>query len=231
MFNVRSRAGVVAVTAGATLLVALPVVSLGAVPAVDHLSGNANETARDVVTSAPKPSLPAHAQAPAVRPAPLAQTPANSDSAPTRPTQAPRSAPADSHSRAPQHSSQSRGRGHSRALARGHAGGSPQGEAAGQDEQAPQASDKDDQAPQASDKKRKAASGDDTNAAPESGDETVSGLATDVEIADGSAAAPRDASPATLPFTGLQLALMGVFGLMAVAGGALLRRGVRDRRA
>lgn len=221
MFNVRSRAGVVAVTAGATLLVALPVVSLGAVPAVDHLPGNANETARDVVTSAPKPSLPAHAQAPAVTPAPRAQTPANSDSAPTRPTQAPRSAPADGHSRAPQHSSQSRGRGHSRALARGHAGGSPQGEAAGQD----------DQAPQASDKKRKAASGDDTNAAPESGDETVSGLATDVEIADGSAAAPRDASPATLPFTGLQLALMGMFGLMAVAGGALLRRGVRDRRA
>jgi hypothetical protein len=204
MFNVRSRAGVVAVTAGATLLVALPVVSLGAVPAVDHLTGNANETARDVVTSAPKPSLPAHAQAPAVRP-----------------TQAPRSAPADGHSGASRHSSQSRGRGHSRARARGHAGGSPQGEAAGQD----------DQAPQASDKKRKAASGDDTNAAPESGDETVSGLATDVEIADGSAAAPRDASPATLPFTGLQLALMGMFGLMAVAGGALLRRGVRDRRA
>jgi hypothetical protein len=221
MFNVRSRAGVVAVTAGATLLVALPVISLGAVPAVDHLPGHANETAGDVVTSAPKPSLPAHAQAPAVRPAPRAQTPANSDSAPTRSTRAPRSAPADGHSRAPQHSSQSRGRGHSRARARGHAGGSPQGEAAGQD----------DQAPQASDKKRKAASGDDTNAAPESGDETVSGLATDVEIADGSAAAPRDASPATLPFTGLQLALMGMFGLMAVAGGALLRRGVRDRRA
>ena len=221
MFDVRSRAGVVAVTAGATLLVALPVVSLGAVPAVDHLPGHANETARDMVTSAPKPSLPAHAQAPAVRPAPRAQTPANSDSAPTRPTQAPRSAPADDHSRAPQHSSQSRGRGHSRARAGGHAGGSPQGEAAGQDGQAPQASDK----------KRKAASGDDTNAAPESGDETVSGLATDVEIADGSAAAPRDASPATLPFTGLQLALMGMLGLMAVAGGALLRRGVRDRRA
>jgi len=224
MFNVRSRAGVVAVTAGATLLVALPVVSLGAVPAVDHLPGHANETARDVVTSAPKPSLPAHAQAPAVRPAPRAQTPANSDSAPTRPTQAPRSAPADDHSRAPQHSSQSRGRGHSRA----RAGGSPQGEAA-----SPQgeAAGQDDQAPQAADKKRKAPSGDDTNAAPESGDETVSGLATDVEIADGSAAAPRDASPATLPFTGLQLALMGMFGLMAVAGGALLRRGVRDRRA
>ena len=221
MFNVRSRAGVVAVTAGATLLVALPVVSLGAVPAVDHLPGHANETARDVVTSAPKPSLPAHAQAPPVRPAPRAQTPANSNSAPSRSTRAPGSTPADGHSRAPQHSSQSRGRGHSRARAGGHAGGSPQGDAAGQD----------DQAPQASDKKRKAASGDDTNAAPESGDETVSGLATDVEIADGSAAAPRDASPATLPFTGLQLALMGMFGLMAVAGGALLRRGVRARRA
>jgi hypothetical protein len=227
MFNVRSRAGVVAVTAGATLLVALPVVSLGAVPAVDHLPGHANETARDVVTSAPKPSLPAHAQAPAVRPAPRAQTPANSNSAPSRSTRAPGSTPADGHSRAPQHSSQSRSRGHSRAPARGHAGGSPQeaggspqGEAAGQD----------DQAPHASDKKRKATDKE-TKAAPDSGDETVSGLATDVEIADGSAAAPRDASPATLPFTGLQLALMGMFGLMAVAGGALLRRGVRDRRA
>ena len=181
-----------------------------------------------MVTSAPKPSLPAQAQAPAVRPAPRAQTPANSNSAPTRPTQAPRSAPADDHSRAPQHSSQSRGRGHSRARAGGPAGASPQGEAASpQGEPAGQ----DDQAPQAADKKRKAPSGDDPNGAPDSGDETVSGLATDVEIADGTADAPGDASPATLPFTGLQLALMGMLGLMAVAGGALLRRGVRDRRA
>jgi hypothetical protein len=51
--------------------------------------------------------------------------------------------------------------------------------------------------------------------------------ATDVEIADEAAEAPRDASPATLPFTGLQLALMLTAGLAVLATGAALRWTVR----
>jgi hypothetical protein len=47
---------------------------------------------------------------------------------------------------------------------------------------------------------------------------------TDVQIADQAAEAPADASPSTLPFTGLQLTLMAMLGLAAIAGGAALRR-------
>jgi hypothetical protein len=35
---------------------------------------------------------------------------------------------------------------------------------------------------------------------------------------------PEDASPETLPFTGLQLALIVMAGLAALAGGLVLRR-------
>jgi len=49
--------------------------------------------------------------------------------------------------------------------------------------------------------------------------------ATDVEIA---AADSGDAGgPASLPFTGLQLTLLGIVGMAALAGGALLRRAAR----
>jgi hypothetical protein len=40
-----------------------------------------------------------------------------------------------------------------------------------------------------------------------------------------------DASPASLPFTGFQLTLMAIFGLAAIAAGAALWRGARQRRA
>jgi hypothetical protein len=43
---------------------------------------------------------------------------------------------------------------------------------------------------------------------------------------------PDDASPANLPFTGLQLALMAIVGLAALVGGVALRRGLlRSERA
>ncbi|MEA2409116.1 MAG: hypothetical protein QOE69_3235, partial [Thermoleophilaceae bacterium] len=54
---------------------------------------------------------------------------------------------------------------------------------------------------------------------------------TDVQIADQTVDLPADASPSTLPFTGLQLALMALLGLAALAAGTALRRGVRERRA
>jgi hypothetical protein len=44
-------------------------------------------------------------------------------------------------------------------------------------------------------------------------------------------ALPDDASPETLPFTGLQLLLVAMTGLAAIGGGAALRRRVQRGRA
>lgn len=210
MLNVRSRAGVIGVTAGATVLLALPVVSLGQVPSVDQVAGQVHDAAKGVVQAAPAPSLPA----PATRPAPRA--PAQSRSAPAG------SAPAQSHSAPPQRSSagSSSSHGGGSGASSAHAGAAEKAAADGGERQ---------HRPEASGDKKK-------NAAPDLGDvgkETpATGIpATDVQIADGTADAPRDASPGTLPFTGLQLALMAMLGLAAIAGGALLRRGVRHPQA
>jgi hypothetical protein len=50
---------------------------------------------------------------------------------------------------------------------------------------------------------------------------------TDTQIADEPASAPRDASPTMLPFTGLQLAMLLLTGLAAVAAGSVIRRTAR----
>jgi hypothetical protein len=212
MLNVRSRAGVIGVTAGATVLLALPVVSLGQVPSVDQVAGQVHDAASGVVEAAPAPSLPAPAQAPATRPAPRA--PAQSRSAPAG------SAPAQSHSAPPQRSSAG--------SSSSHGGGSGASSAHARAAEKAPAGGEGDRRAEASDKKKR-------NPAPDFGDpatETPPTIpATDVDIADGTADAPRDASPGTLPFTGLQLALMGMLGLAAIAGGALLRRGARHPQA
>ena len=64
------------------------------------------------------------------------------------------------------------------------------------------------------------------------GDQAASGpdasaSQTDTEIADDPASAPREASPDTLPFTGLQLALLLLAGTAALAAGSVLRRTAR----
>jgi hypothetical protein len=45
-------------------------------------------------------------------------------------------------------------------------------------------------------------------------------------VADEAVELPEDASPATLPFTGLQLALLALIGLGTAAGGVLVRQRV-----
>jgi hypothetical protein len=214
MLNVRSRAGVIGVTAGATVLLAVPVVAFAQVPSVDQVVGDVNDGAQGVVEKAPAQSLPAPAQAPATKPAPRA--PAQSRSAPGG------SAPAQSHSAPPQRSSAQRSSGSSSSHAGGNGASSAHARAA---ETAPAAGGERHRRPAASDDKT-------TNAAPDFGDPTMAQApATDVQIADGTVDAPRDASPGTLPFTGLQLALMAMLGLAAIAGGALLRRGARHPQA
>jgi hypothetical protein len=44
------------------------------------------------------------------------------------------------------------------------------------------------------------------------------------EVAGDTVELPKDASPATLPFTGLQLALMALAGVAAATAGLTLRR-------
>lgn len=50
---------------------------------------------------------------------------------------------------------------------------------------------------------------------------------TDTQIADDPASATSEASPETLPFTGLQLALVLMAGLAALAAGSVMRRTAR----
>jgi hypothetical protein len=208
MLNVRSRAGVIGVTAGATVLLAVPVVAFAQVPSVDQVVGDVNDAAQGVVEKAPARSLPA----PAATPAPGA--PAQSRSAPGG------SSPAQSHSAPPQRSSEQRSSGSSSSHGGGSGASSAHARAA---EKAPADGER---------HRRPEASGDKRNAAPDFGDPTMAATpATDVQIADGTADAPGDASPGALPFTGLQLALMAMLGLMAIAGGALLRRGARHAQA
>jgi len=205
MSDLRSRAVVLGVTSGAAVLLAVPVVASGQVPGVDQVVGGVNHAAQRVVQAAPAPPvrLPAAPTAPAPRPAPAAQAPA-----PAAPAPAPApSAPATTTRSATATASQ--GSGGSVGSAGGHSANRKQangGSSAGSVS-----------AHAAADRKARAA------------DDAAAG--TDTQIADDPASAPRDASPATLPFTGLQLALMVMLGMAALAAGAALRRGVRTRRA
>ena len=56
MHAFRSRVGVISVTAGTAVVLALPVVAVGQVPGVDQVVGRVKETANSV---APLPAAPA----------------------------------------------------------------------------------------------------------------------------------------------------------------------------
>jgi hypothetical protein len=86
MLNLRSRAAVAGVTAGAVVLLALPVVAAGQVPAADGVIGGVGDTVSGV-TSAP----------PVVAPVPVPAPPAPADqSREASPAPAPAAAPAAS---------------------------------------------------------------------------------------------------------------------------------------
>ena len=208
MFVVRSRAGVAGVTAGAAVLLALPVVAAGQVPVVDQVVGGVAETAQSLAAPAPAtkpaPSPAPPASAPAANPAP---PPAPSAAAPAPPAAG--SAPAA----APRQvtAAGALGSGGARSGSRQPAGATSA--AKGGSENVTRA-------------KRRAGSEERATAAQDDG-----AGRTDVEIASQPADLPEDASPDTLPFTGLQLALIAMIGLAAIASGAALRRGARHPRA
>jgi len=203
MLNVRSRASVVGVTTGAAVLLALPVVAFGQVPGVDQVVGGVQETAEGLAPSAPAPAAPALPAPPVSAPAPAPQgtapkpAPAPAAPAPSAQRQSAPAASAPSGDRAVSASSSSS----RRASASGDGGGSNDRAGA--------------KAGAAADEKTANASQDD------------GGAPTDVEIASQAADLPEEANPSTLPFTGLQLALMAALGLAVAAGGVALRRGAR----
>jgi len=200
MFDLRSRAGIVGFATGATLL-ALPVVAAGQVPVVDRVVGGVTETAQSL---APPPVPPVTLPAPVAKPAPPAPVPAlpaPPSPGPAAPAPAPGPAPVPASAPAPR------------------VAAAPAISAGDRTPPSPPAKAK------ASGKQRggataRAASGEvasdaQSNSAGDQGTGT-----TVVDAADSGDAG----GPAALPFTGLQLVLLGMAGLAALAGGALLRR-------
>jgi hypothetical protein len=206
MFDLRSRAGIAGVATGATLL-ALPVVATGQVPVVDQVVGGVTQTAQSL-TAAPVPQ--AELPAPAGKPAPL---PPRAGPAPVPAASVPAAPPAPAPREAPSTSAPNIPAGGD--AARSSKRRSPGAREAGGQQGSASAS--------GSSGERASAAQADTGA-----DSSASGEAdgaTDVEIA---AADSGDAGgPASLPFTGLQLGLLGIVGMAALAGGALLRRAAR----
>lgn len=189
----------VSVTAGAAIFLALPVVASGQVPGVEQVVGGVTETAESIAPAPVSQALPAppgRVPAPASKPAPAPSAPAPAAQAPAAAAPA-ASAPRQS---APAAAAQARSSS-SNASARGasKAGAAAKGDGSVR-------------ADGASDARARASQSE------AAGESASSGAATPV------ANLQEDSSPATLPFTGLQLALILMAGLTALAGGVALRR-------
>ena len=210
MLDVRSRAGIMAVTTGAALLLALPVVAAGQVPNVGDVVGGVKDRvpAPPVSVPAPPVQLPPQASPPA--PAPKAQNSPPPRSPSAQPPEAPPSSP-PAHGRSKKPSASSGGGGGDQPGSPGDAPGASQGGGSG------------DGGSEDGDSKAGGDGGGTKGVSQEGGN-----VPTDVQIADQAAEAPVDASPSTLPFTGFQLALMVALGLAAVGTGFALRRGARS---
>ena len=236
MQGLRSRAGIVAMTAGAFALLSVPVIALGKGP--PEVKGGGKDTAATV--AAPEAGVPdpppGQAQQPAA-PAPKAAPPGQAKPKRTPPGHAKRQAapPAPVPGRGPDGSgppghSADKAKPQPRGHARGHTKHNPSSEPA----------DGSSEPGSAPDQPGGAGSPDEPSRSPSgSPDEldVTGGIdlpsADDVTSGDGGVPAavaadtvelPEDASPETLPFTGFGLAFITLGGLAALAGGWLLRR-------
>jgi outer membrane biosynthesis protein TonB len=242
MQGLRSRAGIVAMTAGAFALLSVPVIAFGKGP--PEVKGGGNDTAATV--AAPEANVPdpppGQAKEPAP-PAPKAAPPGQAKPKPTPPGHAKRQAAAPSP--AP-------GNGPDGSGPPGHSAGKPKpqprGHAYGHSKHRPSSAPADDSSDPGSapgqpngtgspDEPSRSPSG--SPGGPDSSDEpdVTGGIdlpsADDVTSGDGGVPAavagdtvelPEDASPETLPFTGFGLAFIALGGLAAFAGGLMLRR-------
>jgi hypothetical protein len=221
MLDVRSRTGIVAVTTGAALLLALPVVAAGQVPDVGGVVGGVKERVEGaapgppVSVPAPPVELPAQASPPAPAPKGQGSPPARGPAA-QAPAASPQAPPAHARSKKPANPGGGRGE--------------QPGPAPSPSQNEPAAG----QGGGSGDGGSKAGGGDGGGDGSGGDGKTVNtsqddgSVPTDVEIADQAVEAPVDASPSTLPFTGFQLALMAALGLAAVGTGLALRRGARS---
>jgi hypothetical protein len=240
MQGLRSGAGIVAVTAGALALLSVPVVALATGPPEDSGAGQNHAPALEAPEAQvhaapqapppappgqakPKPSRQAEGRGRASAPtgeAPTAGSPGGAGGTHGSPPASQGGSPRG-HAKVP--SSHARvAPGHARRGSHEPAGGSsePSGSPG---ETAPSGGSADSPARVHSPTE------------PTGGLELPSADAPEGDDGDVAAAAfgesvdlPEDANPATLPFTGLQLALLGLIGLTALAAGMALRRTTAD---
>jgi hypothetical protein len=242
MQGLRSRAGIVAMTACAFALMSVPVIALGKGP--PEVKGGGTETATTV--AAPEANVPnpppgqADKPAAAPKPEPAGQAKPKSAPKPAPPGQVKRqgAAPPSSNGHGPEGAGPPGGgaakkagappRGH----ARGHAKHRPSSEPA-EGSSDPGTAPSEPGQSGSPDEPSRSPSGDEPDVTggidlpsvddveSDSGDADVAGalVGDTVEL-------PEDASPETLPFTGLGLAFITLGGLVALAGGLMLRRSV-----
>lgn len=208
MLKVRSRSGVVGVTAGAAALLALPVVAAGQAPVVDQVVGGVTQTAQSLA-----PAPPAGLPAPTVKPAPPAGLPAPPAPAGSGAPAAAPAPPASAPSGAPR-----------QVTATGSAGSERVASSAGKAHARKRgSSDRKGSGAKATGAQSGAtASQSEGSGAQGGGSQADDSGATDVEIAAGESG--DESGAASLPFTGFGLVLLTMLGLGALAGGAVLRR-------
>jgi hypothetical protein len=240
MQGLRSRAGIVAMTAGAIALMSVPVVALAKGP--PDAVGGGNDTARSVAS--PQANIPAANPGQAKKPAPVAKS-APKAPKPTPPGHAKRAVKAPSggsggsgSASAPrQTAKKAKGTPPAHAKAYGHK--TPPGHAKRHSEEPAEGSSD----PGTVNQPPPSGSPDNPSqpGKPGTPDEVDTTGPLDLPSADspessdgdgGIPAAvvsdtvelPEDASPETLPFTGIQLGLLALIGLTSLVGGFALRR-------
>ena len=250
MQGLRSRAGIVAMTAGAIALMSVPVVALAKGP--PDAVGGGNDTARSVAS--PQANIPDTNQGQAKKPAPVAKpAPAPRAPKPTPPGRAKRAvqrpAPAGGSGGGGNGSAPPRraaGKAHTAppAHAKAYGHGTPPGHAKHHSQEPAEGSSDPGSVgqPAPSGSPDKPSGSPDKPSRPKSPDELDPTGPLDLPSADspessagdgGIPAAvvsdtvelPENASPETLPFTGIQLGLLALIGLTSLVGGFALRRG------
>lgn len=231
MQHLCSRAGTVAMTVGALVLFSLPVVALAKGPP-DAVGGGTDTASTVVPPQANVPDPPPgqlHKADPAPKPAPAAEanTPGQA-STPGPPTQAPPAwAPGSAHAKGttPKHGgpkgsqpppSHEPSAGPADNPPAGPTDTSPASEPAGGNEDPGRGGDR----PSASPDKPDPTGDLELPRADTPADDG----AVEAAVVSDTGELPEDASPDTLPFTGLQLALMALVGLAVAGGGLALRR-------